>query len=94
MSYDPVQIEETEGAKRITELCRQAATKRGLVLQDTAWATDIVALPGGERHILTIVAETGIAEVSFTRADVEAYPSGQNSVKTSEKIVKAIEGIL
>lgn len=93
MGYDPVQIEGTEGAKKIMELCRQAATKRGLVLQELTWATDIGAPPETERHILTITAETGTAEVAFTRADVEAYLSAPSSAKTRQKVLRAIEGM-
>lgn len=87
-------IQETEGAKKIMELCRRAATKRGLVLQELSWGIVSMA-PGTESYILTIITDTSItADIAFTRAEVIAFRSARSSVKTRQKVVRAIEGML
>jgi hypothetical protein len=87
-------IQDTEGAKKLMELCRRVATKRGLVLQDLSWGIAVGAPHGAESDILTITADTGTtAEVFFTRDEVKAF-SPSRSVKTRQKVIRTIEGML
>lgn len=91
MSHDRVQIEQSEGAKSIQQFCYDLAKRRGLVLKSVDWAFDLSS-PSESEHILTITGRTdGAAEVTFSRTDIESYPSGRNVKKTNEKVSKAIE---
>lgn len=94
MSHENVRIEQSEGAKQIQQFCYEAANNRGLALECVYWSFDITVPPEAERHILNVVGKTGTTEVAFSRADIEAYPSGHNTEKMNKKVSSAIEGIV
>ena len=85
-------IERSQGASQIRQFCHDAAKKHGLDFERVYWSFEVSKPPQPDCHILMIETNTNDTEVAhFTRAEIEAYPSGRETEQANKKIISAIE---